>query len=225
MKFVGTLTLSVLVAVASGCSRGKSTTNTEPSLGYAEPLPGMPPVIDPRNIYSEAAAGRFSDVVRRFPARIYVPCSGSNRVDVIDPATFRVIDSFKVGRQPQHVTPSWDLKDLWVLNDLGDSLTHIDPATGEKGQTIKVLDPYNMYYTPDGKYAIVVAERLKQLNFLNAHTMKPAFSVPIGCRGVDHLEFSANGRFLIASCEFSASVVKVAVAERAVMGHLPLKEG
>lgn len=185
----------------------------------------MPPVIDPRNIYSEAAAGKFSDVVRHFPARVYVPCSVANRVDVIDPATFRVIDSFKVGRQPQHVTPSWDLKDLWVLNDLGDSLTHIDPATGEKGKTIKVLDPYNMYYTPDGKYAIVVAERLKRLDFLNPQTMKVAFSVPVGCRGVDHMEFSANGRFLIASCEFSSSVVKIDILTHIVLGHLPLKEG
>src|SRR6476646_9853938 len=147
MKFFGTVVLASLLVAAAGCSRGKSSTDAEPSLTtFAEPLPGMPPVIDPRNIYSEAAAGRFSDVVAQFPARVYVPCSVSNRVDVIDPATFRVIDSFKLGRQPSHVTPSWNLKDLWVLNDLGDSVTHIDPATGAKGNTIKVLDPYNMYY-------------------------------------------------------------------------------
>ena len=33
-------------------------------------------------------------------------------------------------------------------------------------------DPYNMYYTPDGKYAIVVAEREKRLDFYDAQTMK-----------------------------------------------------
>ena len=65
---------------------------------------------------------------------------------------------FAVGNQPQHVTPSYDLKTLWVLNDLGDSETSIDPATGKKGETVHVADPYNMYYTPDGKFAIVVAE-------------------------------------------------------------------
>jgi DNA-binding beta-propeller fold protein YncE len=50
------------------------------------------------------------------------------------------------------------MKTLWVLNDLGDSVTRINPATAEKGETIRVEDPYNMYYTPDGKYAMVVAE-------------------------------------------------------------------
>jgi YVTN family beta-propeller protein len=226
MNVAGCLVLfAVALALVTGCSRGKSHTSAEPAgLVILEPLPGMPPVLDPRNIYSETSAGKFADAVKNMPARVYVPCSGSNRVDVIDPATYKVVGSFKVGRQPQHVVPSWDLKDLWVLNDLGDSITHVDPATAEKGDTTKVLDPYNMYYTPDGRYAIVVAERLKRLDFLNPRTLKVEASVPVGCRGVDHMDFSANGRYLIASCEFSGSVVKIDVAQHAVLGHLPLAD-
>ncbi len=190
-------------------------------------LPGMPPVLNPGNIYSEAAAGSFSPVVRKFLARIYVPNSGSNTVDVIDPKTFKVVDHFAVGRQPQHVTPAYDLKTLWVLNDLGDSLTRIDPATGKKGETIPVKDPYNMYYTPDGKYGIVVAEREKRLDFYDAKTMKRAYGVPVPCRGVDHMDFTADGRYLIASCEFSGDLVKLDVATRAVVGtlKLPVEKG
>ena len=153
---------------------------------------------------------------------VYVPNSGSNTVDVIDPRTFRVVNHFKVGRQPQHVTPSYDLKTLWVLSDLGDSLTRIDPATGEKRETVPVKDPYNMYYTPDGKYAIVVAERVHRLDFRNPTTMALVDSVPVPCRGVDHMDFSANGRYLIASCEFSGTLIKVDVAKRAVIGTLDL---
>lgn len=187
-------------------------------------LPGMPPVVDPRDIYSETQAGKLSPVVRNFPSRVYVPNSGSNTVDVIDPKTFRIIDHFKVGRQPQHVTPSYDLKTLWVLNDLGDSLTKIDPATGKHGETVHVKDPYNMYYTPDGKYAIVVAERVHRLDFRDAKTMELVDSIPVPCRGVDHMDFTADGRFLIASCEFSGSLVKLDVAKRAVVGTLFLGE-
>ena len=118
----------------------------------------MPPVEDPSDIYAADHAGNLSPVVRDFPPRIYVPNSGSNTVDIIDPATYKIIGHFPVGKQPQHVVPSYDLKRLWVLNDLGDSVTEIDPATGHKGKTLPVDDPYNMYFTPDGKYAIVVAE-------------------------------------------------------------------
>jgi len=182
----------------------------------------MPPVVNPNDIYSETRAGKLSPAVKGFPDRIYVPNSGSNTVDVIDPHTFHVINHFKVGRQPQHVTPSYDLKTLWVLNDLGDSLTKIDPMTGNKGDTVPVKDPYNMYYTPDGKYAIVVAERVHRLDFRDANTMALVDSLPVPCRGVDHIDFTADGRYLIGSCEFSGTLIKLDVAKRAVVGTLAL---
>jgi YVTN family beta-propeller protein len=161
-------------------------------------------------------------VVQGFPDRVYVPNSGRNSVDVIDPHTFKVIDHFRVGRQPQHVTPSYDLKSLWVLNDLGDSITRIDPATGRPLGTLKVKDPYNLYFTPDGRYAIVVAERTHRLDFRDAQTMKLVDSVPVPCRGVDHMDFSADGRYLVASCEFSGDIVKMDVATHQVLGTLAL---
>jgi YVTN family beta-propeller protein len=219
------LSISILVitALLTGCAH--STVSQPPVEVPSTPLPGMPPVLDPLDIYSEDHAGKLSAAVRDLPPRIYVPNSGSNSVDVIDPATYRIVNHFSVGRQPQHVTPSYDLKRLWVLNDLGDSLTMIDPKTGQKGVTIRVLDPYNMYYTPDGKYAIVVAERLKELDFRNPESMKLDFILKVPCRGIDHMDFSATGRYLIGSCEFSSEVIKVDVTNRRVIGKLPLEPG
>jgi YVTN family beta-propeller protein len=185
-------------------------------------LPGMPPILEARDIYSADRPGALSPVVRNYPARVYVPNSGSNTVTVIDSATFKVLETFRVGRLPQHVTPSWDLKTLWVLNDIGNSLTKIDPATGKPGRTVPVSDPYNMYYTPDGKFAIVVAEREQRLNFLDPSTMKLAHSLQVPCKGVDHIDFSADGRFLIASCEFDGGVIQVDVEHQKLMGRLDL---
>jgi YVTN family beta-propeller protein len=185
-------------------------------------LPGMPPVLNANDIYAADRPGQLSPAVKNALPRIYIPNSDSNSVDVIDPATFKIVDHFAVGRQPQHVTPSYDLKTLWVLNDLGNSLTRIDPFTAKAGETIPVEDPYNMYYTPDGKYAIVVAEARKRLDFRNPETMKLEYSVPVPCRGVDHMDFTADGRYLIASCEFSAEMLKVDVAKREIVGTLML---
>lgn len=189
------------------------------------PLEGMPPLPDSNDIYAADRAGSLSPTVADYPQRVYVPNAVSNTVDVIDPVSFKVVGHFAVGRQPQHITPSYDLKHLWVLNDLGDSVTEIDPATGTKGKTIWVKDPYNMYYTPDGKFAVVVAEREAKLNFLDPVTMKIRESLSVPCRGIDHLDFTANGRFLIASCEFAAALVKVDVAARRVLGTLTLEPG
>ena len=189
------------------------------------PLPGMPPVLDPKDIYAADRPGKLSPEVRSFPSRVYVPNTESNTVTVIDPATYKVIDTLRVGRLPQHVTPSYDLKTLWVLNDKGNSLTEINPATGQKGKTVRVEDPYNMYYTPDGKYAIVVAEEMQRLMFRDAHTMQLKNSLWVRCKGVDHMDFSADGRYLIASCEFSGTMIKVDVESQKLVGTLTLGAG
>src|SRR5262249_31962338 len=211
-----------VVASSSGQSPADKTSSLTLSLAPDEPLPGMPPVLDPNDVYSETRPGKLSPAVRGFPTLLYVPNGISNTVDVIDPDTYQIIDNFPADEEPQHVVPSYDLKRLWVLNNQGDSLTPIDPSTGKKGETVHVDDPYNLYYTPDGKYALVVAERLRRLDFRDPQTMHLRYSLAVPCRGVNHLDYSVNGRYLIASCEFSNELIKIDVAERQVLGRLPL---
>ena len=192
-------------------------------------LPGMPPVLDPNNVYSADAPGHFADAVKNMPSRVYVPNCKSDTVDIIDPATYKIIGHFALPKhtkgllEPQHVIPSWDLKKLWVAQDLGDQLTEIDPMTGKEGPSMHIDDPYNMYYTPDGKYAIVMAEREMRLDFRDAQTMKIVNRVPVNCKGVNHADFTPDGRIMIATCEFSNEVIKVDVAAQKVIGHLKLE--
>ncbi|MET7287458.1 hypothetical protein [Streptomyces sp. NPDC005573] len=191
----------------------------------ARTLPGMPPVLDPADLYAADRPGRLSPVVKDFPSLVYVPNTNSDTVSVIDPRTYRIVRTLKVGRQPQHVVPSWDLKTLWVNNDRGNSLTPIDPRTGEAGKPVAVHDPYNLYFTPDGKYAVVMASMDRQLVFRDAHTMKTVKAVPVTCFGVNHADFSADGRYFVVSCEFSGELLKVDTAAMKVVAHqkLPLR--
>jgi YVTN family beta-propeller protein len=207
---------------------------TTPRLAAAAPavdtVAGMPPVSDPTNLYGDAGAGKLSDAVKGALTRIYVPNLRSNDVYVIDPATFTVVDRFKVGLNPQHVVPSWDLKTLWVANNAENttkgSLTPIDPLTGKPGKAVAVDDPYNMYFTPDGKEAIVVAEAYKRLDFRDPVTMalKSSLATP-QCAGINHADFSIDGRFAIFTCEFGGMLVKVDMVGRKVLGYLKLSTG
>jgi DNA-binding beta-propeller fold protein YncE len=175
-----------------------------------------------QNVYAHDGANMLAPVARSARPLIYVPNSQSATVDEIDPRTFGIVREFAVGALPQHVVPSWDLKTLYVTNDLGNSLTPIDPRTGKPGTPIPVDDPYNLYFTPDGRYAIVVAERLHRLDFRNPHTFALHRSLTVPCDGVDHMDFSADGSYLIASCEFSGQVIKVDVRSERVVGALDL---
>jgi YVTN family beta-propeller protein len=196
----------------------------------AETYPGMPPVPDRTNVYSETGSDHMSSAVAGALARVYVPHVTSSDVYVIDPATLKVINRFPVGRHAQHVVPAYDLKTLWVTSvgarRVPGSVTPIDPATGEPGAPIKVDDPYNLYFTPDGSFAIVVAEGRRRLDFRDPHTMERKFSLPAPrCSGLNHADFSIDGRTAIFTCEFSGSLVKIDMVERRVLGYLKLTGG
>ena len=214
---------------AAFCLAVGAVTPFGPAPATVVTVPGMPPVVDPTNLYSEAVAGRLNPVVNGDLPRVYVPNRRLNDVYVIDPATFKVVDRFRVGINPQHVVPSWDLRTLWVTNNAegrtDGSLTPIDPKTGKAGRAIPVEDPYNMYFTPDGAFAIVVAEALKRLDFRDPHTMALRWSLATPqCAGINHADFSIDGRYAIFTCEFQGSLVKIDLIHRKVLGYLKLSK-
>jgi len=233
-----TLVLAAGLAVAvSGCGAAArmkpATSATNPAARAQAPArtgppggghkPGIPRLLDRRDVYAADRPGRLARAARGVPARIYVPNSQSSTVDVIDQRSGRIVRHFDVGRLPQHVTPSWDLKTLWVTNDLGNSLTPIDPRTSRPGKPVAVSDPYNLYFTADGRRAIVVAEARRQLDFRDPHTMvlRRSLQMPT-CPGVDHMDFTRSGRRALVSCEFGGRVVEIDLRRERVMKTIDL---
>ena len=207
----------ILVAGGQGAQTVASMTILTPGRLRTAAAADVPSLLDTTNVYAADAPGDLRGPARHALPRIYVPNSQSDTVDVIDPATFRVVGHFVVGALPQHVVPAYDLAHLYVTNDAGNSLTVIDPRTARAVRTIPVDDPYNMYFTPDGRYAIVVAERLQRLDFRDAHSFTLAKSVPTPCHGVDHMDFTADGTKALLSCEFSGQLLELDVAHERVL--------
>jgi DNA-binding beta-propeller fold protein YncE len=173
------------------------------------------------NIYAHILPGMLTPVTRRARYLVYVPDSQGNGVYVIDPKSYRVIDYLPTGAVVQHVVPAWDLRTLYATNDVGNSLTPIDPRTGHRaGPNIPVADPYNMYFTPDGAHAIVVEESNGTLAFRDPHTFVLQKALPVHCAGVDHMDFSADGSFALASCEFAAQMVRIDLKTETVSGYV-----
>jgi YVTN family beta-propeller protein len=191
-----------------------------PDFGRSGTISNPLPAPAPLNVYTATMAGALSPAVAGFPERVYVPNSSSGTVDVIDPTTFKVVDHYGVGAIPHHVAPSWDMRHLYVDAEGSWSLTIIDPMTGKPTGDVSVPDPYNLYFTPDGTKAIVVAERLHRLDFRDPHSWQLIKSVIIPAFGVDHLDFSADGHYLLASTEFSGLLVRVDTVNMQVTGFL-----
>ncbi len=220
---VAVLSCAALPASAQTPTRAPAT-SPPPAVAT---VPGMPPVPNAANLYSETAADKMNPAVAGDLPRVYVPHVKSNDVYVINPATLKVVDKFKVGINPQHVVPSWDMRTLWVANNAegrkDGSLTPVDPTTGKPGKAIPVDDPYNMYSTPDGKSVIVVAEAFKRLDFRHPRTLALEASIDTPrCNGINHADFSIDGRYAIFTCEFDGTVVKIDLVERKVIGYIQL---
>jgi YVTN family beta-propeller protein len=220
-----------VATVATSCS-GQSTatpasTTERPTTSQASPtdLEALEAPVDEAGagagtagIYA-ATTGDLDPSVADIPNRVYVPNSDAGTVSVIDPETFQVLDTFPVGNLPHHVVPSWDMQTLYVLDTAGNSLTPIDPRTAQPGSPIPVEDPYNLYFTPDGATTVVVAERYRRLDLRDPQTWELRASIPVPRRGVNHADFSEDGRYFYASCEFSGYVVKVDLVEQRVVAE------
>jgi YVTN family beta-propeller protein len=205
-----------------GPDSSNSTAETTTPAPKVDTIEGMPPVVDPRNIYSEAGAGKTNPATEGAVFRVYVPNEASGTLTIIDPTTMKVIDTVPTGVVPQHVVPAYDMKTLYVLNNTSNSIVPIDPLTGKTQPAISVDDPYNLYFLPDGSQAIIVAEAKKRLDFADPHTFKVTGSVQTDCEGINHLDYSADGRYFIATCEFDGRLIKVDVATKKVVGTLKL---
>ena len=196
------------VTTVPGTTGATAAPSTTPK--KIDTIPGMPGVPDPSNLYSETAAGKMSDAVKsalaaRLRAEPRVEHGVGDRP--VDDEGRR-----HVRRRAQPAARgavSWDLKTLWVTNNAEgtpDGIAHARSTRtrASPARRSTVDDPYNMYFTPDGKYAINVAEARKRLDFLDPHTMKVESSLDVpDCAGVNHADFTIDGRYVIFTCEFA----------------------
>jgi DNA-binding beta-propeller fold protein YncE len=83
-----------------------------------------------------------------------------------------------------------------------------------------------MYFTADGRRAIVVAEAQRELDFRTPQTMQLRHRLPVpGCDGVDHMDFTADGRRALVSCEFAGRMIVVDLVHERLLKTIPLRSG
>jgi DNA-binding beta-propeller fold protein YncE len=212
--------LAALTVLAVGCSHGPGpagpATTVTGSASSISPQPSALPQPSPQpgrlNVYAAAGANALAPEVAKDRPLVYVPHNRSGDVWEIDPATYQVVGKYPVGREIQHVVPARDMRTLYATDDYGNQMLAFDARTGQPGAKIPIIDPYNLYFTPDGQYAISVAERLSELIWYDPHSWQQRDQTPIvACAGINHGDFSVDGRTAVFSCEFAGRVAVVDV--------------
>jgi len=209
---------SVRVPAADGETSGPNVSATTPPATAASIGGGGAAGI---NVYASTIAGKVLPKLAGLKPLVYVPNSGARTVDVIDPSTMKIVDSFGVGSVPHHVFPAFDMSTLYVGNTASNTLTQIDIHSHRPVRTIAVTDPYNLYWPwVGGVKAMVVAERFNRIDFRDPVTFKLIKSVPVAWRGIDHGDFTADGRYWLGSTEYAGVVIKIDVVAMKLVDYV-----
>lgn len=69
------------------------------------------------------------------------------------------------GKEPHHLYLTPDEKSLMVANATGNTITMMDPKTGEVQRTLTdIVDPYQLQFSPDMKWFVTAANRLDHID-------------------------------------------------------------
>jgi YVTN family beta-propeller protein len=160
--------------------------------------------------------------------RAFVTNSDGDSVSIIDRESYQVVKTLRVGDYPHHMTVSLDGRYLYIGNTHSNTVSAIDLATENIVKTLPLLDPYNLYYSPDRRLLVTTATRLGRVE---VHAVEEwsqigaakgwtrLAQIPTG-KDPNHFAFSPDGRFMYVSNEYSHQLSVIDLQERKLVRQL-----
>ncbi len=148
--------------------------------------------------------------------RVVVLNSGDGTVSVIDRATRKVVDTFPVGKEPHHLITTLKDDELVVANAASNDLVFLNPLSGEvKRRVSRISDPYQLGYSPDGKWFVSVSLRLDRVDIYSMpdYTLKTRVAV---AKTPSHVAFSPDSKVAYITVQDSNEVVAIDLNSHAV---------
>ncbi len=148
--------------------------------------------------------------------RVVVLNSGDGTVSVIDRATRKVVDTFPVGKEPHHLITTLKDDELVVANAASNDLVFLNPLSGEvKRRVSRISDPYQLGYSPDGKWFVSVSLRLDRVDIYSMpdYTLKTRVAV---AKTPSHVAFSPDSKAAYITVQDSNEVVAIDLNTHAV---------
>lgn len=213
---------------ACGPTSQAHTTSAPPATSAASqaPLPNpAPPSKDMvgADVYAAASAGELAPQTRNAKSLVYVADSSGTGYDIIDQRTMKLVKhrtTTSGSSGPQHVVPGWDLTTLYATDSSAGTLTPIDPQSGANGSALPVSDAYDLSFTPDGRYAVVIAKDKQEIDFRDPHTFTLMKTLKLNCPGPESIDYTADDQDAVLSCEFGSKLVRIDLSTLSVTGTL-----
>ena len=145
--------------------------------------------------------------------RVIVLNSGEGTVSVIDRASRKVVDTYPVGKEPHHLMPVLGKDDeLVIANSASNDLVFLNSLTGEvKRRLPRISDPYQLGYSPDGKWFVSVSLRLDRVDIYAMPNYELKARIP-AAKTPSHVAFSNDSRFAYVTMQDSNELIAIDLA-------------
>lgn len=122
-----------------------------------------------------------------------------------------------LGREPHHLIPTPDGKELLIASTVTNELVALDARTGERKRTIRgIIDAYQLGFSPDGKWFVTAAYRLDHVDIYRYDgNFKLAGRIFIDGMP-SHMTFDNDSRTVFVTLQQSARVVAFDLATQLI---------
>lgn len=135
---------------------------------------------------------------------------------IIDRATRTELGRLPLGREPHHIAVTPDGGEVLLASTVTNDLVALDVTTGEQRRVIRdIVDPYQLGFSPDGKWFVTLANRLDHVDVYRADGFKLVSRVFLDSVP-SHLAFDAESKTAFVTLQESNRVVAYDLATQTI---------
>jgi YVTN family beta-propeller protein len=170
------------------------------------------------------AAALFHAMLGSGPARAttaVVLNSDDDSLSVIDSQNYREISRTHIGRGPHHLIGTPDGRTLIIAMSGSNELVLIDRATGVEKQRMTASDPYQIGFSPDGKWFVAASLRLDRIDIYDGATFQLMHRLPASTMP-SHIAFSPDSKTVFVTLQGTSGLTSIDLASGKVNWTQPV---
>lgn len=137
--------------------------------------------------------------------------SDDDTLSVVSSDGYHEVSRTHIGRGPHHLIVSPDGRTLILAMSGSNELVLVDRSTGVETKRIEASDPYQIGFSPDGKWFVAASIRLDHIDLYDATTFHlvnrlPAATMP------SHIAFARDSSAVFVTLQGSSSLIAIDLA-------------
>ena len=168
-----------------------------------------------------AVAATLGTVASARASTAVVLNSDDDTLSVVSGDSYREISRVHIGRGPNHLIVSPDGRTLIVAMSGSNELVLIDRKTGVESQRIEASDPYQLGFSPDGKWFVTASIRLDHIDIYDAKTFQLVHRLPAATMP-SHIAFARDSTTAFVTLQGTGSLIAIDLASGKVNWTVPV---